>query len=132
LAARLGPPLRVDPQPSFESVTMTMRNVVYVPGIPFNIELFHLSDDPYDQKRFRRRVRMKAPSREASVPTAEDVVVIKVRWAFLAKRIKDVDDARNVIAVQGDCLDWDYIHSWCDRHGSRALLDEIRKSIPPI
>jgi hypothetical protein len=132
LAARLGPELRIDPQPSFETVTMTMRNIVNVAGIPFKIELFHLSDDAYDQERFRRRIRMKAPGREVSVPTAEDVVVTKVRWAALAKRSKDIDDARNVIAVQGDRLDWDYIHSWCDRHGSRALLDEIRASIPPI
>jgi hypothetical protein len=39
---------------------------------------------------------------------------------------------RNVIAVQGEAIDWDYVYSWCDRHGTRALLDEIRASIPPI
>ena len=31
-----------------------------------------------------------------------------------------------------EALDWDYIHHWCHLHGTRALLDEIRASIPPI
>jgi hypothetical protein len=47
-------------------------------------------------------------------------------------RARDRDDVRNVIAVQGGALDWPYIHSWCDRHGTRQLLDDVRKSIPPI
>jgi len=34
--------------------------------------------------------------------------------------------------IQGDRLDWPYVESWCDRHGTRALLDEIRRSVPPL
>ncbi len=56
-----------------------------------------------------------------------------VRWAKIAKRAKDTEDVRDVIAVQGDeVLDWDYIHHWCKAHGTRELLDSIRASIPPI
>ena len=63
----------------------------------------------------------------------EDVIITKLRWAQIAKRGKDSDDVRNVIAVQGDeVLDWDYIHHWCAQHGTRVLLDEIRGSIPPL
>jgi hypothetical protein len=25
-----------------------------------------------------------------------------------------------------------YVYQWCDLHGTRALLDEIRRTIPPI
>jgi hypothetical protein len=133
LAARLGPQFRLNPQPSFEMVTMTLRYHLEVVAVPFEIELFRLSDDPHDQERFRRRRRVKLlGDREVSVPTAEDVVIQKVRWAFLARRSKDRDDARNVIAVQGDRLDWNYVNAWCDRLGCRATLDEIRKSIPPM
>ena len=28
-------------------------------------------------------------------------------------------------------IDWPYVYDWSDRHGTRALLDEIRSSIPP-
>ena len=64
--------------------------------------------------------------------TAEDVIVTKVRWAATARRTKDREDAKEVIAVQGERIDWDYVNAWCDRHSSRAALDEIRASIPPL
>ena len=35
------------------------------------------------------------------VPTAEDVIVMKLRWFQIAKRGKDRDDVCNIIAVQG-------------------------------
>ncbi|HBI45494.1 MAG TPA: hypothetical protein DDY78_21960 [Planctomycetales bacterium] len=132
LADLLGPPFRFDPQMSFETVTFTMRHVLELPDIPFKVELFHLGDDPYDQERFHRRCRKKMLGREVSVATAEDVIVTKLRWAVQGRRMKDREDARDVIAVQGDAIDWDYVNSWCDRHGSRAVLDEIRASIPPL
>ena len=66
------------------------------------------------------------------MPTAEDVIITKLRWFAKVRRNKDWDDARDVIAVQGDALDWDYIHSWCDKHGTRQILGEIQKSIPPL
>ena len=65
------------------------------------------------------------------MPTAEDVVVMKMRWALSLNRPKDADDARGVIAVQGERLDWDYIRRWCDDHGTRELLEQVRASAMP-
>jgi hypothetical protein len=132
LAARLGVMFQVDRQMSFETATGTTRHEIRVTGTPFKIELFHLGDDPHDQDRFRRRRRGRVLDREAWLPTVEDVVVTKLRWADRAGRRKDRDDLQNVIAVQGDAIDWDYVYAWADRHGTRGLLDEIRRSIPPI
>jgi hypothetical protein len=132
LADQLGPSFRLDPQMSFETVTMTTRHIIEVDEVPFTIELFHLSDDEHDQERFRRRKRVKLFERETWLPQVEDVIVTKLRWSHQGKRGKDTDDVRNVLSVQGDAIDWDYVNSWADRHGTRALLDKIRKSIPPI
>jgi hypothetical protein len=124
-----------DPQSSFETVTGTFRDKARAKGLPFEIEIFHLSQDAHDQSRFARRVSVfdELIGRTVWLPTVEDVVITKLRWAVRAKRGKDFDDVRDVIAVQGDAaLDWDYIHHWCAIHGTRALLDEIRASIPPI
>jgi hypothetical protein len=132
LANHLGPQFRLDPQMSFETVTCTRRHIMEVVGIPFKIELFYLSDDLHDQERFRRRRRVQLLGREISFPTVEDVIITKLRWTRGGKRTKDWDDILNVIAVQGDRIDWDYVHSWCDWHNTRAVLDEIRASIPPI
>ena len=122
---------KLDPQVSFESVTGTTRYIFDVATTGFRIELFKLSTDPHDQERFRRRVHIPIPHLgcTACVPTAEDVVVTKLRWSLHANRNKDRDDIRDVITVRGDLLDWAYIHHWCDQHGTRDVLDEIRKTI---
>jgi hypothetical protein len=128
LARRLGPAFRLDPQMTFETVTMTTKHEIFLRDSPFRIELFHLSRDAHDQERFRRRVPAQFLGRDIWVPSVEDVLITKVRWA----RQKDRDDIRNVIAVQDGHIDWAYVHSWTDRHGTTELLEEIRRSIPPI
>ena len=119
---------QLDPQLEFETVTWTKRNVITIDGTEFKVELFRLSDDAHDQERFRRRVQIRAFNRDIRLPTAEDVIVTKLRWL----RSKDVNDLESVIGVQGNQLDWDYIHHWCEQHGTRQALDDIRSRIPPL
>lgn len=132
ILAHLGPDYRRDPQVTFETITATTKHLIYHVDDPFHIELFLLSEDPYDRERFARRCRVVSMGREVTLPTAEDVVVTKLFWAMNAQRGKDSDDVREVIATRGDRIDWDYVHHWCEQHGTRKLLDEIRDSIPPI
>ncbi len=134
VARNLPPAIRIDPQLSFETVTLSRRYRAKIEGTDFEIEFFLLSDDPHNQERFRRRQTATILGRTAVIPSVEDVVITKLRWAFLANRAKDRDDVLGVIAVQDaeGQIDWDYVYSWCDRHGTRALLDEIRRSIPPL
>ena len=132
LRPKLEPSLRWEPQLSFETVTSSTRQVLELPRTGYKVELFFLTSDPHDQERFARRVRVPVLGRDMYLPTPEDVLVTKLRWSHLGRRAKDVDDARNLLAVQGDRLDWDYIHRWCDTHGTRALLDDIRRSIPVV
>lgn len=132
IAQLLGPRFRFDPQMSFETVTMTFRYILEVEDTTFKIELFLLGDDPYDQERFRRRQRVEFSTRAIFLPTAEDVIVTKLRWLQQGQRSKDRIDIQGIIAVRGDKIDWPYVYYWCDRHGTRAALDEIRRAIPPI
>jgi hypothetical protein len=128
---RIGPGLRLDSQMSFETVTGTSKYVLTLPDDRFKIELFLLSDDLHDQQRFARRRRGVTAGRETFVPTAEDVIIMKLRWSLRVARTKDIDDVRNVLAVQRNALDWEYLHHWCDIHGTRKLLDDLRASLPP-
>src|SRR5262245_15639238 len=116
LATRLGDRFRLAPQTPPENAAITLRHILYVVGTSFKVELFHLSDDPHDQMRFPRRRSGRRFDRDVFLPTAEVVIVTKLRWAAGARRSKDWDDARDVIAVQGDRIDWDYVHGWADRH----------------
>jgi hypothetical protein len=36
-------------------------------------------------------------------------------------------DARNLIGVQHERVDWRYVESWADRHGTRDILNRLRK-----
>jgi hypothetical protein len=131
LAKRLGPRFQLDRQMSFETVTATTRHILRVTDDAFVVELFLLSDDEHDRQRFARRLRGRILDRDVPIPTVEDVVITKLRWSHAGQRTKDLTDARNVIAIQGDRIDWTYVTSWCDRHGTRELLDRVRQSLPP-
>ena len=127
IVEHLGPTFKFDRQMSFETVTATTRHVLRLADDPFSIELFLLSDDAHDQQRFARRRHERVLDRDIAIPTVEDVIVTKLRWSHEGRRRKDLEDVENVIAVQGDRIDWDYVTSWCDRHGTRELLETVRQ-----
>lgn len=111
-----------DPQISFETVQMTTKHVIKHRATGFSIELFTLSSDEHDQLRFKRRVRVQDGALDAYLPTPEDVVIQKLRWA----RRKDRDDVIDVLLAQHETLDWPYIRQWCERHGSVDRLAVAR------
>jgi len=132
LAEQLGDQFVLDPQMTFEGVTGQRRYTMAVRDSVFSIEFFLLGDDSHARERFARRVKLQYLDRDVYVPTAEDVVVTKVRWLTLLNRLKDEDDLRNVIAVQGSSLDWEYIERWATAHGSRNRLEQVRADVPEI
>ena len=124
----LGHDFEIDPQLRCETNTGTFKQELRFQGTWFTVELFRLSDDEFDQERFRRRVSAKLFGRQTFVPRAEDVIVMKVRWF----QDKDRPDILNVMTVQRGKLDWAYIESWCKRHGALARMEAIRKSVREI
>jgi hypothetical protein len=121
----LGSGFKLDPRMSFESVTGTMRYILVHEVSAFKIEFFLLSSDAHDQARFQRRRPVQFLDRTVQLPTPEDVIITKLRWSKGGNRQKDVDDVRNVLAVQLDHLDFAYMYPWCDQHGTRQLLDAL-------
>ncbi|MEP6667638.1 MAG: hypothetical protein ABJF10_00710 [Chthoniobacter sp.] len=126
---QLPPSISVDPQARMELFTGTLRWVLHVENTSFEIEVFLLGDDPHHAEIFRRKRRehIGMIDREAWVPTAEDLVIQKLRWA----RRKDLDDVQNILAVQGAGIDQVYLQTWCERHGTLDRLSELRRGIPP-
>lgn len=128
---RLDGVVEFDAQVKFDTLTWGKRLVGTLCEPPhFNIELFELFDDPFVQEQFSRRVRRHlADGWEPNLPTVEDVVVQKLRWA----RDKDLIDAEDVLAVQGvEKLDMDYVRRWCGEHESEQRLEEILTKLPDI
>ncbi len=129
---RLAGKVQFEPQVQFDTLTWGKRLVGESTGTPpFKVELFELFDDPFVLAQFNRKRRMSSAQlqRETWLPTPEDVVVQKLRWG----RNKDLDDARDVLAVQGpESLDMAYIEHWCAQHGTLPRLHEALAGIPPL
>ena len=131
LMGQLGPEFRLDPQMQMEAFTGSYRNVVTFVPTDFQIELFRLNNqDEHHRERFRQRHRILLGeiNRAAWIPTAEDVVIQKLRW----QRRKDLDDVVNILAVNRSRLDWEYINLWTQRHGTQTLLQELLQSLPNL
>lgn len=126
ITRHLGPDYLVSPQRAFEVFTLKERREIKVVGTPFKIEVFALSDDPFDQRQFSRRTPVIIEGRKVLIQAPEDVVIQKLRW----KRSRDIGDVEDVIGMQGAKLDWPYIEEWCDRHGTRDVLEQLRREIP--
>ena len=132
VVARLAGVVEFEPQVQFDTLTWGKRLVGESTGNPpFKVELFELFDDPFVLSQFQRRHRLFSEQiqRETWLPTPEDVIVQKLRWG----RSKDLDDARDVLAVQGpETLDMNYIEHWCRLHGTLPRLHEALAGIPPL
>ena len=66
------------------------------------------------------------PIAQCWIPTAEDVVIQKLRW----QRRKDLDDVVNILGVSGCALDWAYLTRWTQQHGTANLLQQLRSELP--
>lgn len=132
MIARLDPVVQFDAQVVFDTLTWGRRHVGQSRSAPpFKVELFEMFDDPFVQSEFARRQQVFVPvlGRATWMPTPEDVIVQKLRWG----RRKDLDDARDVLAVQSpDSLDMVYIEKWCAQHGTRERLQAALADIPPL
>lgn len=117
-------------QAQFDTINWGRRWVGISNSIPpFRVELFEMMDDPFCISEFSRKGRKFVPAvnREVWLPSPEDVITQKIRWG----RSKDLDDARDVLAVQGpETLDMTYIRNWCSTHGTTERLETILASLP--
>jgi hypothetical protein len=129
----LGEGFNLDAQMSFETVTGTYRYIITHTRSTFKAELFLLRNDAHDVSRFSRRAPAQFLDRTTYLPSAEDVVITKLRWSKGGARTKDADDVRGVLSVQQGKLDLDYIRHWCDQHATRQLFEELlRTALPPV
>jgi hypothetical protein len=128
--AKLESVVQFEQQVVFDTLTWGRRHVgLSRTSPPFKVELFETFDDPFVRSEFARRQKVFLPvlGRATWLPTPEDVVVQKLRWG----RPKDLDDARDVLAVQGpNSLDMAYIENWCQQHGTRDRLKAALAGIP--
>jgi hypothetical protein len=132
IITRLVPEVEFGSQVQFDTLTWGRRHVGRSrANPPLQVELFELFDDRFVRQQFARRRQLFSNqlNQVTWLPTPEDVIVQKLRWG----RNKDLDDARDVLAVQGpETLDMAYISNWCAIHGTTARLQVALAAIPPM
>jgi len=103
-------------------------NIVHLETM-FKIDIFVLSDEPYDKQAMVRRLRRALTedgAHQADFSAPEDIILRKLLWYQSGGKISDRqwDDVLGVIKVQGEELDTGYLVLWAERLGIFDLLQK--------
>lgn len=97
------------------------------------VDFWPLTDDPWDQERFARRVQQNVLGMELPLPQPEDTILSKLRWSQLAGGSeRQMTDALRVYEVQYAHLDFAYLEHWAAHLGITDLLTVLSaRAAPP-
>jgi len=110
-----------------------VREAVNLLGM-FNIIHFHAvvkvdfivrKDSPYRQLEFKRRVQKQIAGFPVWVVSSEDLIISKLLWASDSFSELQIRDVTNIVAYQGDKLDWEYINYWVKELGIAHLWEGL-------
>jgi hypothetical protein len=113
-----------------ESADGLARYSVVDPSTSYRLNLFLLSADEHDQSRFARRRHVDFENRRACLPTAEDVIVAKLRSSKASGHASDAQDAKQILSLRSKKLDLPYIRQWADEHGTLRLFNRLLSEVP--
>ena len=98
----------------------------------YKFDLFPLSDDPFHQAEFGRRmlVRLALPELgllELPIATAEDCVLSKLEWHRRGGEASSTqwEDVLGVVRTSREHLDLEYLRRWSRHLGVEDLLDRL-------
>lgn len=93
------------------------------------VDFWVLTDEPFDQSRFSRRLGETFSGIEMQVSTPEDTILAKLRWAKLSGGSeKQFVDALRVYEVQFEGLDTGYLERWAEELGIQPLFGRLRQA----
>lgn len=80
-------------------------------------------DDPFEQMRLERRVRLDVLGVTTWVATAEDIILAKLNWRITSRSDTQWRDCIEIAAIQP--LDVDHLRFWADHLGVTADLEDL-------
>jgi hypothetical protein len=91
------------------------------------VDFWILTDEPFDQSRFRRKCVEEVMGVRLKVSAPEDTILAKLRWAKLAGGSeKQFTDALRVYEIQREKLDHDYLNRWAAQLGVEPLWEQLK------
>jgi len=119
LAARFPPPaFYLDEREARDAIrARTMFSLLHM-AEGDTVDFWMLTGEPFDVSRFARRRIERAVGLNLFVPSPEDTILVKLRWANLSGGSeKHFQDALRVYEVQRASLDVSYLEQWVQNLG---------------
>lgn len=118
----------VQPETIEEAVEKkNMFNVIYLPSY-LKLDFWLLTNEEFDQQRFKRRITVDLLDHKMTLTTPEDTIIQKLLWYKEAHIEKHLVDAAFVLKIQEDKLDKKYLENWI----KKLKLTKLYKSLDKI
>jgi hypothetical protein len=106
-------------------------NVIHLAAM-IKVDVYAVGDDPFQQERLRRRIRIDVPDGPIDhlwIDAAECTVLRKLEWYRRGGEVSDRQwrDVLAIFRIQGDALDDAFMDHWAPRLGVVDLLDKARR-----
>lgn len=89
----------------------SMFNVIHLPTM-LKLDFWILTNQEFDQSRFKRRKKVKILNQFMEMATAEDTILQKLIWYKMGEIEKHLIDAAFVYQIQNKNLDKKYLNLW--------------------
>lgn len=101
-------------------------NIIYLPTF-LKLDFWLLTNDPFDQERFKRKQRVKLLGHFMTISSPEDTIIQKLRWYKQANIEKHLIDAAFVYQIQKKDLDAKYLKTWVKKLKLTQLFQKLDK-----
>lgn len=99
-------------------------NVIH-PESGLKVDFFVRYNDAFEKGRLERARVCEVGGQKVRFISPEDLILVKLRWYQDSESTRHLEDARSVVAIQGERLDRDYIRRWAAEQGTSDLLEKI-------
>jgi hypothetical protein len=99
-------------------------NAIYL-ATAAKVDLVPLKPDSFSQTEFGRRRPVVAQNEKVWFVTPEDYLIAKLRTYVETKSDRRLADLKNVLGMQKEKLDWNYIWAWVNRFNLQDDLEAL-------
>lgn len=118
----------VQPESIKEAIIIKgMFNIIHLPTV-LKVDFWILTDEEFDEVRFKRRKKVKILDQFMDMASAEDTILQKLRWFSQGGIEKHLIDAAFVYQIQNKKLDKQYLDLWV----KKLRLGKIRQKLAEI
>ena len=101
-----------------------MFNVIHF-ETGFKIDLIIRKDRSFNRNEFKRRSTVDFLGSNRWFASPEDTILAKLEWAKMSGSDKQLNDAANIIRVQSETLDYDYLRKWASDLNISNQLEKL-------